>query len=61
MNFLVNYIIHPESRAPERAIANFTGMLSKEAAAVAVPDAQQVGMFDGLDESNAGSVFGVSH
>ncbi len=40
MNFSINYLIYPESRALERAIANSTGMLSKEAAAAAVPDTQ---------------------
>ncbi len=38
MNFSVNYIIYPESRALERAIANSIGMLGNEAAAAAVPD-----------------------
>jgi tetratricopeptide (TPR) repeat protein len=40
MNFSVNYIIYPESRALERAIANSIGMLGDEAAAAGVPDTQ---------------------
>lgn len=38
MNFSVNYLIYPESRSLERAVANSIGMLSNEAAAAAVPD-----------------------
>ena len=38
MKFSNNYIIYPENRALERAIVNSIGMLSKEVAAVAVPD-----------------------
>ena len=38
MKFSTNYIIYPENRALERAIANSMGMLSEEAAAAAVPD-----------------------
>jgi len=40
MNFSVNYMIYPDGRALERAIANSIGMLSKEVAAAAVPDTQ---------------------
>jgi len=40
MNFSTNYVIYPDSRALERAIANSLGMLSQEAAAAAVPDTQ---------------------
>jgi tetratricopeptide (TPR) repeat protein len=38
MKFSTNYIIYPENRALERAIANSIGMLSEEVAAAAVPD-----------------------
>jgi tetratricopeptide (TPR) repeat protein len=38
MKFSTNYIIYPENRALERAIANSIGMLSDEAAAAAIPD-----------------------
>jgi len=38
MKFSTNYIIYPENRALERAIANSIGLLSKDAAAAAVPD-----------------------
>ena len=38
MKFSNVYIIYPENRALERAIANSIGMLSEEAAAAAVPD-----------------------
>jgi tetratricopeptide (TPR) repeat protein len=38
MNFSNNYLIFPDSRPLERAIANSIGMLSDEAAAAAVPD-----------------------
>jgi tetratricopeptide (TPR) repeat protein len=38
MNFSVNYLIYPESKALEHAIANSLGMLGEEAAAAAVPD-----------------------
>ena len=38
MKFSTNYVIYPENRALERAIANSIGLLSKEAAAAAVPD-----------------------
>ena len=38
MKFSTNYIIYPENRALERAIANSIGMLSEEAATAAVPD-----------------------
>jgi tetratricopeptide (TPR) repeat protein len=38
MKFSTNYIIYPENRALERAIANSIGMLSEEAAVAAVPD-----------------------
>ncbi|MGA9664945.1 MAG: hypothetical protein WBQ69_00655 [Gallionella sp.] len=38
MKFSTNYLIYPENRALERAIANSIGMLSEEAAAAAVPD-----------------------
>lgn len=38
MNFSVNYLIYPESRALERAIADSIGMLGNGAAAAAVPD-----------------------
>ena len=38
MKFSTNYIIYPENRALERAIANSMGILSKEVAAAAVPD-----------------------
>lgn len=40
MKFSVNYMIYPDGRALERAIANSIGMLSKEVAAAAVPDTQ---------------------
>ncbi len=40
MNFSVNYIIYPESRGLERAIASSIGMLGDEAVAAAVPDTQ---------------------
>jgi tetratricopeptide (TPR) repeat protein len=38
MKFSTNYIIYPENRALERAIAKSMGLLSDEAAAAAVPD-----------------------
>ncbi len=38
MKFSTNYLIYPENRALERAIANSIGMLSEEVAAAAVPD-----------------------
>jgi tetratricopeptide (TPR) repeat protein len=38
MKFSNNYIIYPDNRALERAIVNSIGLLSKEAAAAAVPD-----------------------
>jgi tetratricopeptide (TPR) repeat protein len=38
MKFSTNYIIYPENRALERAIANSIGVLSKEMATAAVPD-----------------------
>ena len=38
MKFSTNYIIYPENRALERAIANSMGLLSEEVAAAAVPD-----------------------
>jgi tetratricopeptide (TPR) repeat protein len=38
MKFSNNYIIYPENRALEHAIANSIGMLSEKAAAEAVPD-----------------------
>ncbi len=38
MRFSTNYIIYPENRALERAIANAIGILSEEVAAAAVPD-----------------------
>ena len=38
MKFSTNYIIFPPNKALERAIANSIGMLSKEAAAAAMPD-----------------------
>jgi len=38
MKFSNNYIIYPDNRALERAIANSIGLLSKEAAVAAVPD-----------------------
>jgi tetratricopeptide (TPR) repeat protein len=38
MKFSTNYIIYPENRALERAIANSMGILSERAAAAAVPD-----------------------
>lgn len=38
MKFSNTYIIYPENRALERAIANSIGMLSAEMAAAAVPD-----------------------
>lgn len=38
MKFSTNYIIFPANKALERAIANSIGMLSKEAAAAAMPD-----------------------
>jgi tetratricopeptide (TPR) repeat protein len=38
MKFSTNYVIYPENRALERAIANSIGMLSEEVAAAAVPD-----------------------
>jgi tetratricopeptide (TPR) repeat protein len=38
MKFSTIYLIYPENRALERAIANSIGMLSSEAAAEAVPD-----------------------
>jgi tetratricopeptide (TPR) repeat protein len=40
MNFSINYLIYPDSRALERSIANSIGMLSTGAAAAAVPDTQ---------------------
>ena len=38
MNFSTNYIIYPENRALERAIANSIGFLSEDATADAIPD-----------------------
>ena len=38
MKFSTNYMIYPENRALERAIANSIGMLGEEVAAAAVPD-----------------------
>lgn len=38
MKFSTNYILYPDNRALERAIADSIGMLSEEAAAAAVPD-----------------------
>lgn len=38
MNFSINYMIYPDNRALEHAIEDSIGMLSKEAAAAAVPD-----------------------
>ncbi len=38
MKFSTNYLIYPENRALERAIANSINMLSEEMAAAAVPD-----------------------
>ena len=38
MKFSTHYIIYSENRALERAIANSIGLLSKDAAAAAVPD-----------------------
>jgi tetratricopeptide (TPR) repeat protein len=38
MKFSTNYIIYPENRALERAIADSIGMLSAEVAVAAVPD-----------------------
>ena len=38
MKFSTNYILYPDNRALERAIANSMGILSKEVAAAAVPD-----------------------
>ena len=38
MKFSTNYLIYPENRALERAIANSIGMLSEEVAAAAAPD-----------------------
>ena len=38
MRFSTIYIIYPENRALERALANSTGMLSAEMAAASVPD-----------------------
>jgi tetratricopeptide (TPR) repeat protein len=38
MKFSTNYLIYPENRMLERAIANSLGMLSAEDAAAAVPD-----------------------
>jgi tetratricopeptide (TPR) repeat protein len=38
MKFSTNYLIYPENRSLERAIANSIGMLSVEVAAAAVPD-----------------------
>jgi tetratricopeptide (TPR) repeat protein len=38
MKLSTNYIIYPENRALERAIADSIGMLSEEVAAAAVPD-----------------------
>jgi tetratricopeptide (TPR) repeat protein len=38
MKFSTNYLIYPENRSLERAIANSIGMLSEEVAAAAVPD-----------------------
>ena len=40
MNFSTNYLIYPDSRALERAIANSIGLLSEEVAAAAVPATQ---------------------
>lgn len=40
MKFSTNYLIYPENRALERAIANSIGMLNGEAAAAAVPNTQ---------------------
>jgi tetratricopeptide (TPR) repeat protein len=40
MNFSINYMIYPDSRPLERAIANSAGMLSKEVAAAAAPGTQ---------------------
>ena len=40
MKFSTNYMIYPENRALERAIANSIGMLSAEVAAAAIPDTQ---------------------
>ena len=38
MDFSVNYLIYPESRALDRAIADSAALLNDEAAAAAVPD-----------------------
>jgi tetratricopeptide (TPR) repeat protein len=38
MKFSTNYMIYPENRALERAIANSIGMLSEGVAAAAIPD-----------------------
>lgn len=38
MKFSTNYILYPDNRALERAIADSIGMLSEEVAAAAVPD-----------------------
>ena len=38
MNFSTNYILYPDNKALERAIADSVGMLSEEVAAAAVPD-----------------------
>jgi len=38
MKFSTLYLIYPENRALERAIANSTGLLSREVAAAAIPD-----------------------
>jgi len=38
MKFSTHYIIYPENRALERAIASSIGLLSEDAAAAAVPD-----------------------
>ena len=40
MKFSTNYILYPENRALERAIANSIGVLSSEEAAAAVPDSK---------------------
>lgn len=40
MKFSTNYIIYPENRALERAIANSVSLLSADVAAAAVPDTQ---------------------
>lgn len=40
MKFSTDYIIYPENKSLERAIANSIGMLSQEMAAAAMPDTQ---------------------